>query len=66
MTTVVWRDWVQIAHLAVTVLLFISVLARVGSSLGLTQLRKLVGSDSRDVDKEDVRKQVEMIIIGRG
>lgn len=65
-TTVVWRDWVQIAHLAVTVLLFISVLARVGSSLGLTQLRKLVGSDSRDVDKEDVRKQVEMIIIGRG
>jgi len=65
-TVVAWRDWVQIAHLAITILLFISVLARVGSSLGLTHLRKLVRSDPGTVDKEDVKRKVEMVILGRG
>jgi len=64
--TVAWRDWVQIAHLAITILLFISVLARVGSSLGLTRLRKLVMSDPGIVDKEDMKRKVEMVILGRG
>jgi len=65
-TTVAWRDWVQIAHLAITILLFISVLARVGSSFGLTRLRKLVRSDPGVVDKEDVKRKVEMVILARG
>lgn len=65
-TAVAWRDWVQIAHLAITILLFISVLARVGSSLGLTRLRKLVRSDPGIIDKEDMKRKVEMVILGRG
>ncbi|KAF5351240.1 hypothetical protein D9756_008308 [Leucocoprinus leucothites] len=62
---VTWHDWAQIAHLAVTILLFISVAARMTNGFGFTRLRKLVKPDSASTAKGDEEKKVEMIILCR-
>jgi hypothetical protein len=63
MSTITWRDWVQIAHLVVTVLLFVSVVARVGSSFGFSRVRAFVKRSSGNGEEEE---KVEAIILGQG
>ncbi|KXN81881.1 D-amino-acid oxidase [Leucoagaricus sp. SymC.cos] len=62
MSTITWRDWVQIAHLSLTVLLFISVIARVGSGFGLSRLTKLVKPRSLEPSDE---KKIKAIILNQ-
>lgn len=63
--TVTWRDWVQVAHLAITVLLFVSVVARMVNGFGFGRARRLVKAASSHAN-EDAGKAVEKIILGNG
>lgn len=64
--TVTWRDWIQVAHLAITILLFVSVVARMGNGFGLGRVRKFVKvvSGMRKGEDEGLEKKIEEMIIG--
>jgi hypothetical protein len=67
-TTTTWGDWMQVAHLVLTIVLLLSVLMRMGNGFGLFARLRKVGKSmgSEEEDKGDDERKVEMIVLRRG